>query len=171
MQPEIQMEQFSLVSGEHWVMAPAPAPPLLLSANCICHWVFVALPLWSALMPCDWELGRQDARASQCDRCLKVSTLEKLPQWNPGPELSWRGAQEQPSSGHPIIPAPGGALRACIWFGTNSNPEWERSSPILCAISGDRKFYRYCNVAPKHPELLCLLTVFLVGTLIRVPGT
>lgn len=58
-------------------MAPSPVPPLLLLANYICHHIVVVLPLWSTLMLWVWELGRQDARVSPFDGCLKVSTLAR----------------------------------------------------------------------------------------------
>lgn len=62
-------------------------------------------------MPWFWELGRQDARVSQFDGCLKVSTLARsslCETRNQKPRSQELAHQEQPPQGHTIIPASGG---------------------------------------------------------------
>lgn len=164
-------------------MTPSPAPPFLLLANYICHHVVVVIAFHfrSTLMPGEGVGGRMP-RVSQVDGCLKVSMLDRS---------SVRETQNQnvlcPGACMPAV-SPGEAFPrpppdpcswglwgcASIWFGTNRDPEKEKSIPALCATSGDGKSSPHCNVALMYPEpcvhcFTCLLC--RSPTLIRVPGT
>lgn len=94
---------------------------------------------------------------------------QKLPLRDPELEASQPGACPPAVSPGAASPRPPHhpclrrALRVCVWFGTDSEPEQERPSPVLYAISGDGKFYPHHSVARKHPRPLCSLIYLLTA--------